>query len=145
MIGEADPRTFFASPNADQDGFELQKMKPNAESSTRQVGGDAEVIVVRHGTFGCNSSETPILQDINMTVRVSQLTMIIGPVASRNSTLLKSILGETPSSQGFVYMASTDIAFVDTMAQKWDSTEEHSWVLKLRYSLVQRSHLRVRA
>ena len=39
--------------------------------------------------------------------------MIVGPIASGKSPLLKALLGETPSSKGFVYVATREIAFCD--------------------------------
>ena len=112
MIKASDARYLFPESDTDQDGIELQSMKPTAEGSSGQPS-DSDAIIVRNGTFGWNSSDVSALEDINITIKSSRLTMIIGPVASGKSTLLKSFLGETPSSKGFIYMASTEIAFCD--------------------------------
>lgn len=39
--------------------------------------------------------------------------MFIGPVASGKTTLLKALLGETPSSKGFVHISTLDFSFCD--------------------------------
>jgi ATP-binding cassette subfamily C (CFTR/MRP) protein 1 len=112
MIGESDTRTVFSESETDQYGIELRPVIPNTESSSRKLS-NTDAIVIRHGTFGWNSSEEHIFQDIDVTIKTSQLTMIIGPVASGKSTLLKAFLGETPSSKGFVHITSMEIAFCD--------------------------------
>ncbi|KAE9374191.1 canalicular multispecific organic anion transporter 1 [Stipitochalara longipes BDJ] len=85
--------------------FELQPLRP--------VGVATDSIIVRNGTFGWNSSDGPVLKDTSFSIRSFGLTMIIGPVACGKSTLLKALLGETPSSQGFVYVSTTEMAFCD--------------------------------
>jgi ATP-binding cassette subfamily C (CFTR/MRP) protein 1 len=96
----------------EEESIEFQNMKPMAESSAHQLQ-KMDAIVVRNGSFGWKESHEPILRDISLTIKESDLTMIIGPVACGKSTLLKAILGETPSSTGFVYVSSTEVAFCD--------------------------------
>jgi ATP-binding cassette, subfamily C (CFTR/MRP), member 1 len=84
------------------DDIELQPLRP--------VGVGPDSIVVRNGTFGWSSSDEPILRDISFSIKASGLTMVI---ACGKSTLLKALLGETPSSQGFVYVSTTEVAFCD--------------------------------
>jgi len=93
------------SLGTDDDGFELQPLSP--------VHDAIDSIIIRNGTFGWKSSDEPVLKDINFSIHRSQLTMIIGPVACGKSTLLKALLGETPSSQGFVYTSEVEMAFCD--------------------------------
>ena len=76
--------------------------------------GSVEAVVVRAGSFGW-SKDHEILHDIDLTIKRSQLTMVIGPVASGKSTLCAALLGETPISQGTVQVgiSSPEIAFCD--------------------------------
>lgn len=74
---------------------------------------ESEAIIVREGSFGWKLSEPPILHNLDFSIQKSQLTMIVGPVACGKSTLLKALLGETPSSSGFVYVSTTSVAFCD--------------------------------
>lgn len=105
MINPPTDMELFQEPEVDGDNIELQSLRPAA------VGPDA--IYVRNGTFGWSSSDEPVLSDISFSIKASGLTMIIGPVACGKSTLLKALLGETPSSQGFVYVSTTEVAFCD--------------------------------
>jgi ATP-binding cassette subfamily C (CFTR/MRP) protein 1 len=105
MINSPTDTDSFQALEADGDNIELQSLRP-AEMAT-------DPIVVRNGTFGWSSSDEPVLRDISFSIKASGLTMIIGPVASGKSTLLKALLGETPSSQGFVYVSTTEVAFCD--------------------------------
>jgi ABC-type multidrug transport system fused ATPase/permease subunit len=95
----------FQELESDGDNIELQSLQP-ADVAT-------DPIVVRNGTFRWSSSDEPVLKDIGFSIKASGLTMIIGPVACGKSTLLKALLGETPSSQGFVYVSTTEVAFCD--------------------------------
>ncbi|SPQ21485.1 0a5b51b6-253b-4161-aad1-e30c33b8129a [Thermothielavioides terrestris] len=56
------------------------------------------------GSFGWDPDKL-ILKDINLSIPVSRLTMVVGPVASGKSTLCKVLLGELPVTHGQVLMA----------------------------------------
>jgi ATP-binding cassette subfamily C (CFTR/MRP) protein 1 len=105
MINPPTDMALFQKMEAGGDNIELQSLRPAA------VGADP--IVVRNGTFGWSFSDEPVLKDINFSTKASGLTMVIGPVACGKSTLLKALLGETPSSQGFIYVSTTEVAFCD--------------------------------
>jgi ATP-binding cassette subfamily C (CFTR/MRP) protein 1 len=71
-------------------------------------------IIVRNGSFGWLNDGLPVLQDINLAIPKHKLTLVVGPVASGKSTLLKAFLGETLSSKGFVHIPpGLQIAFCD--------------------------------
>jgi ABC-type bacteriocin/lantibiotic exporter with double-glycine peptidase domain len=97
---------------SDSDDIELQTLQPIFPTADHQTQ-NADAIIIRNGTFGWGASDDPVLRDISFSVKTSSLTMIIGPVACGKSTLLKALLGETPSSQGFVYVSTTEVAFCD--------------------------------
>ena len=71
-------------------------------------------IIVRAGSFGWDK-EHEVLHGVDLAIKRSQLTMIIGPVASGKSTLCAALLGETPVSRGIVQVNvnSPEIAFCD--------------------------------
>jgi len=98
-------------PSSTNEDIELGVLKSDVNVSLLKARTE-NAVVIQNGTFGWKAEE-PILQDISMSIQSSQLTLIIGPVASGKSTLLKALLGETPSSQGFVYISSTEVAFCD--------------------------------
>lgn len=64
------------------------------------VDNTKPLVAMVRAHLGARADTQPILRDITLQVRPHKLTMIIGPVASGKSTLLKSILGELKSLQG---------------------------------------------
>jgi ATP-binding cassette subfamily C (CFTR/MRP) protein 1 len=95
----------FQGLEVDGDNIELQPLL--------RADVEADSIIVRNGTFGWSSSDEPVLKDISFSLKACRLTMIIGPVACGKSTLLKALLGETPSSEGFVYVSTIEVALCD--------------------------------
>lgn len=68
---------------------------------------------MRNGAFGWKPDGLPVVQNIDLAISRSQFTIIIGPVASGKTTLLKALLGETPSSKGIVHVSTLDFSFCD--------------------------------
>jgi ATP-binding cassette subfamily C (CFTR/MRP) protein 1 len=54
-----------------------------------------------------------VIDDFSLDFQPGQLTMIVGPVGCGKSSLLRGLLGETPSSKGHVYIDRAHAAFVD--------------------------------
>ncbi|KAL2131166.1 hypothetical protein VTI74DRAFT_5453 [Chaetomium olivicolor] len=76
---------------------------------------NAPKIKITGGSFGWDT-EKMTLKDIHLDIPASQLTIIVGPVASGKSTLCKALLGEVPVSRGQVRMgliASRKIGYCD--------------------------------
>ncbi|KAK7416712.1 hypothetical protein QQX98_005038 [Neonectria punicea] len=72
--------------------FAHEKAEDSKEVPALQVTG---------GQFGWTIGD-PILRDINLTIPFSSLTIVVGPIASGKSTLLKALLGETTLSSGTI-------------------------------------------
>ncbi|KAF2478209.1 multidrug resistance-like protein [Lindgomyces ingoldianus] len=72
-----------------------------------------EAVRIESGAFGWTKDGPPILQEIDISIQHSDLTLLIGAIASGKSTLLKAILGETPSSKGFVYVSKSEAAYCE--------------------------------
>ncbi|KAF6838319.1 hypothetical protein CMUS01_04702 [Colletotrichum musicola] len=70
-------------------------------------------IEIRRAKFGWKADAEATLSDVSLNIPRGKLTMIIGPVASGKSTLLKAILGETPVAEGTIARSSDSIAFCD--------------------------------
>jgi ATP-binding cassette, subfamily C (CFTR/MRP), member 1 len=95
-------------PEAD---FREKVMKLAKPIESPDEKGDA--INVVDASFAWKRSGPPVLRHINMNLKSSHLTMIVGPVACGKSTLLKAILGEVHNLAGSVCVASRDISFCD--------------------------------
>ncbi|KAF4819093.1 ABC transporter atnG [Colletotrichum siamense] len=81
------------------------------------LAGPKSAVVIRAGELGWSETK-PVLTDVNISIPASQLTMIIGPVASGKSTLARAIISELPHVRGYIQIfdsvretANTDIAF----------------------------------
>ncbi|KAH8682522.1 P-loop containing nucleoside triphosphate hydrolase protein [Xylariales sp. PMI_506] len=81
------------------------------------------LIRVRDASFGWSpkeEAEKSTIKDINLDVFASTLTLVIGPVASGKSTLLKSLLSET-----YLHSGSVQIGDVENVAY----CDQDAWIL----------------
>ncbi|KAK6213368.1 hypothetical protein QIS74_09370 [Colletotrichum tabaci] len=88
---------------------------PDTEKQPSMIATPAtgHAIEIRQAKFGWKADVEPTLSDVTLDIPHGKLTMIVGPVASGKSTLLKAILGETPVSEGTIARSSNSIAFCD--------------------------------
>jgi len=103
-----------ASRPSQESSQPLQETFNSAAMKDIQVGADGSKILIADGNF--NWGEKAVLQDINASFpshKDGSLTMLVGPVGSGKSSLLKAILGETTSSNGNVSLNSSEVAFCD--------------------------------
>lgn len=70
-------------------------------------------IHVENLTLSWTVEDKPVINDVSLEFQSEKLTMIVGPVGSGKSSLLKGILGEVSSSKGKVYTSHIHVAFVD--------------------------------
>ena len=101
--------------------FELAEIKPARHNIT-----EGTAISVVDGTFAWSDSSQATLVDINIAVANSSLTMIVGPVGCGKSTLVKSFLGETRVSKGFVYVSSREMSYCDQSAWLYNATAQQN-------------------
>jgi ABC-type multidrug transport system fused ATPase/permease subunit len=99
-------------PPPSVDCIELANLRPAASTQVAPIS-HSKVISVRNGSFGWAKDGDSIVHDINLGIQRGNLTLLIGPVASGKSTLLKALLGETPSSKGFVYVSTLEAAWCE--------------------------------
>ena len=89
------------------------KSIPKKSAVAGQTQISSALIKVQNASFAWNMGGRPIVQDASFTIKPYQFTFIVGPVGSGKSSLLKGLLGETPSSQGFVYSACFQAAYAE--------------------------------
>ncbi|KAF5023670.1 hypothetical protein F66182_4236 [Fusarium sp. NRRL 66182] len=59
------------------------------------------------------TEERPLLQDISFTIARSQLVLLLGPVASGKTTLLKALLGEVPHTTGTINLRGSSVSWCE--------------------------------
>jgi len=95
-----------------QSQFETVQMSTFRERRGLPISTDP-LVTMERAHFGTKADDQAILRDITLQIRPAKFTMIIGPVASGKSTLLKSILGELKPLQGELSPPSVPIAYCD--------------------------------
>jgi ABC-type multidrug transport system fused ATPase/permease subunit len=96
-----------AQPSLETRPLELRDLKPASR-------GNAKVdVAIHNASFSWATGGPPVLQNLDMEVEQGQLAIIIGPVASGKTTLLKGLLGELPSSTGHVELAHQKVAWCE--------------------------------
>lgn len=83
----------------------------------------APPVVIQNGKFGWESDKF-ILQNVNVRVPKSSLTIVVGPIGSGKSTFCKALLGEIPFSEGNVSLGTkiAHIGFCEQTAFLWNGT-----------------------
>ncbi|KAL7922301.1 multidrug resistance-like protein [Trichoderma austrokoningii] len=59
------------------------------------------------------SPDRSVLSNVTLSLHSGQFSLLIGPVASGKTTLLKGLLGEVPHSKGKVYVAKNSISWCE--------------------------------
>lgn len=75
-----------------------------------------DCIVAENAIAGWDKEKTPTLMNLNFKIKEGSLTMIVGPVSSGKSTLLKALLGETPAARGLHRSFYTEVAYCSQSA-----------------------------
>lgn len=90
--------------------IELQTIRSVMPASASHVQ-KTDLITIKDASFNFSSEGTPVLKDIKLEISRGTLTLVIGAIGSGKSCLLKAMLGELPSSKGFVFTHTSNIAF----------------------------------
>ncbi|CCD53931.1 similar to ABC transporter [Botrytis cinerea T4] len=90
--------------------IELQTIRSVMPASASHVQ-KTDLITIKDASFNFSPEGTPVLKDINLEISRGTLTLVIGAIGSGKSCLLKAMLGELPSSKGFVFTHTSNIAF----------------------------------
>lgn len=102
-----------AESRQDKRKFLATAESPRENAVTAEAGESAievrDITVIRSK----EGDTRPTLNAINITVPRSNITLLIGPVASGKSTLLKTLLGEIQMTSGEVLACTKEIAYCD--------------------------------
>ncbi|KAF2181846.1 hypothetical protein K469DRAFT_740732 [Zopfia rhizophila CBS 207.26] len=100
--------------NSNQTAYDEVEIGDDATLASLNVRRDC--IVADSASCGWDAEKPAVLQNLNFNIKEGSLTMIVGPVSSGKSTLLKAILGETPAAQGFQRSFYTEVAYCSQSA-----------------------------
>ncbi|KAI1849072.1 hypothetical protein JX266_005033 [Neoarthrinium moseri] len=111
----------------------------NSETSSRITtnnNSEKYAIIIEEANFGWDeNNEKANLKGINVKVPIGGLSLVVGPVASGKSTLLKSIIGETYIHSGTVsILGSAAVAYCDQDAWVLNQTIRANIVAFSEYS-----------
>ncbi|KAL0933172.1 ABC multidrug transporter [Colletotrichum truncatum] len=70
-------------------------------------------IHVQEASFRWKPESSAILDKVDLSIAPGQLAMVVGPIASGKSTLLKGLLGEVPYTSGKVALSSIRVSWCE--------------------------------
>ncbi|KAF0315816.1 ABC multidrug transporter [Colletotrichum asianum] len=103
------------TPSESDAGVEMQTF------STKTSSDRDHVVVVEDGSISIKAGETPILQNVNLRIPPSTLTILIGRIGSGKTVLLRGLLGELPMS-GAVKTLDGGVAYYFANLSNGDGT-----------------------
>lgn len=98
----------FVKRSTTTNDIELERIFPEASGRMQPA-----VISVKNLTLAWSNDDGPVINDVSFDITPGSLTAIVGPVGCGKSSLLRGLLGETPSSKGHIFMDRANAAFVD--------------------------------
>lgn len=110
-------QTYLRSPDridqrAKKD-FSSDRESMDKEGIIESVQSDWPAISIRQASIAYSAADSPVLNSISLTVPHGSITMVVGPVGSGKSSLLKAVLGELDLQLGEIYVRPGRIAYCD--------------------------------
>jgi ABC-type multidrug transport system fused ATPase/permease subunit len=121
---EQDTQVDFRSSHCREPAGNIRDDSSGFEGKKKEGQGTIAA-TISDGSFGWAPGNL-VLNNINIVIPASGLTMVVGPVASGKSTLCKVLLGAVPVSRGQVILHSGDpsrkIAYCDQDPYLWNAS-----------------------
>ncbi|KAL7796652.1 P-loop containing nucleoside triphosphate hydrolase protein [Trichoderma ceciliae] len=113
-VEAANPANSIAVTGEETGLIELQSLRPLAShgSLPSATNNFTTAIVVEDATFAW-SPDRQVLSNVSFSLNGGQFALLIGPVASGKTTLLKGLLGEVPRSKGKIALASSSLSWCE--------------------------------
>ncbi|KXH47176.1 hypothetical protein CSIM01_06458 [Colletotrichum simmondsii] len=100
--------------SSDSQDVQLQNLESRrGQVSTDTKSGGTISIRVKDVTLSWKPETVPAVESMDFDISKGQLVMLVGPVASGKSTLLKGLLGELPHVTGTVALSSDRISWCE--------------------------------
>ncbi|KAH8884731.1 multidrug resistance-like protein [Thozetella sp. PMI_491] len=96
-----------------QEGVREDYRTPRIPAPSGSRLGPLVDIDLQEASFSWAPSAQPVVKNVSLSVQKGQFAIIVGPVASGKSTLLKGLLGEISLSSGEVTVARSKLAWCE--------------------------------
>lgn len=111
-LSRNDTRLLLGSPtpsnvdfNSSSGDYELSRFQTRADGSSNAIE------IMNATVFPADNAVAAAISDVTLTVKTGSLTVILGPVGSGKTTLIKAMLGELPCISGVVSVSSICMSF----------------------------------
>lgn len=108
---QRDPRT-LQNEAANQNDAHLSALRPAKTNQGGLTSSSPALIRFQRVSLTVLGVETPILQDIELSLMPGSITALFGPTGSGKTTFINSILGEVEISSGNIFIDDIAIALV---------------------------------
>jgi ABC-type multidrug transport system fused ATPase/permease subunit len=92
--------------------IELQSLRASAAGQAHAVREPGKMLEVQDASFAW-TPEKNIVEHVQLGLTRGQFAMIVGPVASGKTTLLKGLLGEVPHVSGTIWLGTDRLSWCD--------------------------------
>lgn len=111
-LSRNDTRLIIGSPTTSNVDYNSSSGDYELSSLQTPAHGSFNAIEIRNATvFPAANAATAAVSDVTLTVESGSLTVILGPVGSGKTTLMKAMLGELPCTSGTVSVSSICMSF----------------------------------
>ncbi|GKT45639.1 ABC transporter atnG [Colletotrichum spaethianum] len=107
------PETQSTDTEESYQGVQLQGLKKTEKLVLEEKPSTGPAVTAKTASMSWKPDSSPILSGLNFEVQRGQLAMLVGPVASGKSTLLKGLLGELPHVTGRIELSSQRISWCE--------------------------------
>lgn len=123
---------FLTSPSrldirTTREGSSTNRPGSSLGSSKSEKDVNEACISVNDGTFGWDAEGEPVLRNLHLVVHPGDIAFVLGPVGCGKSTLIKALLGETPSSSGTIALSRLDISLCEQSPWIMVCIESSTW------------------
>lgn len=93
--------------------FGIELVASDSPSLKKDIGTTRPFIELANASIALTVDDEPVLQGVNLQVLPSTITVVVGPVASGKSTLLRALLGETHIKGAAVILNQMSTGYCD--------------------------------
>lgn len=120
LPGRVDYRSLACSPvssmESNEPGVENLELRAIQTPDAPRLDGAKTAVCIKDASFAMRNDTDAVLKNVNMAVPAASLSVVVGPVGSGKSALIKALLGEARILSGSVHMDGGPVAYCDQNA-----------------------------